>query len=62
MEHSVTLAPASSDVHGLVLSTTGANPVPDLAASLYCGGTLLATTMPVPFSTTGNARSGRRCP
>jgi hypothetical protein len=44
------------DVHGLVLTTTGANPVPDLAASVYCGGTLAATSTPVPFSTTGNAR------
>lgn len=44
------------EVNGLVLTTTGANPVPDLAASVYCGGTLAATTTPVPFSTTGNAR------
>jgi hypothetical protein len=44
------------DVDGLVLTTTGANPVPDLAASVYCGGTVAATTMPVPFSTKGNAR------
>jgi hypothetical protein len=44
------------DVRGLVLTTTGANPVPDLAASVYCGGTLAATTAPVPFSTAGNAR------
>ncbi len=43
-------------VHGLVLTTTAANPVPDLAASVYCGGTVAATTTPVPFSTTGNAR------
>ena len=43
-------------VHRLVLTTTGANPVPDLAASVYCGGTVAATTTPVPFSTTGNAR------
>ena len=43
------------DVDGLVLTTTGANPVPDLAASVYCGGTLAATTKPAPFSTTGNA-------
>jgi hypothetical protein len=44
------------DVRGLVLTSTGANPVPDLAASVYCAGTLAATTAPVPFSTTGNAR------
>jgi hypothetical protein len=44
------------DVKGLVLTTTGANPVPDLAASVYCGGKVAATTAPVPFSATGNAR------
>src|SRR5258708_5049885 len=44
------------DVHGLVLITTRANPVPDLAASLYCSGTLAATTAPVRFSAKGNAR------
>jgi hypothetical protein len=44
------------EVNGLVLTTTGANPVPDLAASVYCGGTLAATTTPVPFSTAGDAR------
>jgi hypothetical protein len=44
------------DVDGLVLTTTGANPVPDLAASVYCGGTLATTTAPVLFSATGNAR------
>jgi hypothetical protein len=44
------------DVQGLVLTTTGANPLPDLAASVYCGGTLAATTAPAPFSTTGNAK------
>jgi hypothetical protein len=43
-------------VHGLVLTTSGANPVPDLAAQVYCGGTVAATTAPVPFSTTGTAR------
>ncbi|MCU1494717.1 MAG: hypothetical protein JWO62_2481 [Acidimicrobiaceae bacterium] len=43
------------EVAGLVLATTGANPVPDLAASLYCNGALAATTAPVPFSATGNA-------
>ena len=43
------------NVNGLVLTTTGANPVPGLAASVFCDGTLAATTAPVPFSTTGNA-------
>jgi hypothetical protein len=44
------------DVQGLVLTTTNANPVPDLAGSVYCGGMIAATTAPVPFSTTGNAK------
>ncbi len=43
-------------VNGLVLTTTGANPVPGLAASVFCDGTLAATTASVPFSTTGDAR------
>jgi hypothetical protein len=43
------------EVSGLVLATTGANPLPDLAASIYCNGALAATTSPVPFSTTGDA-------
>ena len=43
------------DVDGLVLTTTGANPLPDLAATIYCGGTAAATTAPVPFSTKGDA-------
>ncbi|MCU1489777.1 MAG: hypothetical protein JWM85_1182 [Acidimicrobiaceae bacterium] len=43
------------EVSGLVLATTGANPLPDLAASLYCNGALAATTSPVPFSAAGDA-------
>ncbi len=42
-------------VTGLVVSTTGTNPLPDVAASLYCGGTQVATTAPAPFSPQGNA-------
>jgi hypothetical protein len=40
---------------GLVL-TTGSNPVPDLAAAVYCNGAPAGTTAPVPFSAKGNAR------
>ena len=43
------------NVNGLVLTTTGTNPVPGLAASVFCNGTLAATTASVPFSTTGDA-------
>lgn len=43
------------NVAGLVDPRTGKNPVPGLAASVYCNGTLAATTSPVPFSPQGNA-------
>jgi hypothetical protein len=54
----VTLGPAGTlevNVAGLIITTTGTNPVPDLAASLYCNGTSVGTTDPAPFSTQGNA-------
>lgn len=44
-----------ANVAGLVVTTSGSNPIPDLAASVYCNGTLAARTAPVPFSTQGNA-------
>ncbi len=44
------------NVVGLVLTTTGANPVPFLAASVYCNGALAAISPPAPYSTKGNAR------
>jgi hypothetical protein len=43
------------NVNGLVLTTSGANPLPGIAASVFCGGALAATTASVPFSTTGDA-------
>ncbi len=43
------------NVAGLVVTTTGMNPVPDLAASLYCNGASVGTTAPAPFSSQGNA-------
>jgi len=46
-------------VEGLVIPTppqNGTNPVSNIAASVYCGGTLVATTDPVPFSPAGDAR------
>ncbi|NUU17597.1 hypothetical protein HP550_10070 [Cellulomonas humilata] len=42
-------------VEGLVLTSTGANPVPQLAASIACNGTVVVTTAIVPFSPTGDA-------
>lgn len=43
------------NVTGLVDPTTGQNPVPYLAASVYCNGVKEAETAPVPFSAMGNA-------
>jgi hypothetical protein len=43
------------DVDGLIVTPLGSNPVPQLAASVFCNGTLAATTAAVPFSTKGNA-------
>lgn len=43
-------------VKGLVLTSTGANPVTEVAASVACNGAVVATTAVVPFSTTGDAR------
>jgi hypothetical protein len=43
-------------VDGLVLTSTGANPVTQLAASVACNGAVVATTAVVPFSTAGDAK------
>lgn len=43
-------------VEGLVLTSTGANPIPQLAASVACNGAVVATTAVVPFSSTGDAK------
>lgn len=42
-------------VDGLVLTSTGANPVTTVAASVACNGAVVATTAVVPFSSTGDA-------
>ena len=42
-------------VDSLVLTSTGANPVTTLAASVACNGAVIATTAVVPFSPTGDA-------
>jgi hypothetical protein len=43
-------------VTGLIIPTTGVNPVTDLAASVVCNGVVVATTAAVPFSSAGDAR------
>jgi len=43
------------NVEGLVVTSTNANPLPDIAASLYCNGTLAGTSQPARFSARGNA-------
>ena len=46
-------------VKGLVIPTppsNGTNPVPNIAATAYCGGTAVGTTHAVPFSLAGDAR------
>ena len=43
------------EVEGLVIPGRG-NPVPQLSASVACGGKVVATTAPVSFDSMGNAR------
>lgn len=43
-------------VKGLVLTSTGANPVTQVSASVACNGSVVATTAVVPFSATGDAK------
>ncbi len=43
------------EVEGLIIPTTGVNPVPRLSATVVCNGTALPPTASVPFSTTGDA-------
>ena len=45
-------------IHGLVFAegpNVGKNTVPQLAATVYCGGAAVGTTKPVAFSATGDA-------
>jgi hypothetical protein len=44
------------NVTGLVLVATDSNPLPDIVASVYCDGSLVGTTPPVPFSRAGDAQ------
>jgi hypothetical protein len=43
------------EVEGLVIPTTGVNPVPRLSATVACNGVALPPTATVPFSTAGDA-------
>lgn len=43
------------EVEGLVIPTTGVNPVPMLSATVACNGMALKPTAMVPFSTAGDA-------
>ena len=46
-------------VEGLVIPTppqNGTNPISNIAATVFCGGTAVGTTPAVPFSTAGDAR------
>ena len=46
-------------VDGLVIPTppqNGTNPLPGIAATVFCGGTAVGTTRTVPFSPAGDAR------
>jgi hypothetical protein len=46
-------------VEGFVIPTppqNGTNPVSNIAATVFCGGTAVGTTAAVPFSTAGDAR------
>lgn len=49
----------AAQVSGLVVpppTGTGVNPLPSLAAFVFCNGALVATTPSVPFAANGNAR------
>jgi len=43
------------EVEGLIIPTTGVNPVPRLSATVACNGIALPPTATVSFSTTGDA-------
>ena len=43
------------EVEGLIIPTTGVNPVPRLSATVACSGVALPPTATVPFSTAGDA-------
>jgi hypothetical protein len=44
------------EVEGLIIPTTGVNPLSDIAATVFCGGTAVGTTAAFPFSPAGDAK------
>src|SRR4051812_21157573 len=44
------------EVEGLIIPTTGTNPVNGIAATVYCNGTAVGTTKAYPFSADGDAK------
>ena len=44
------------EVEGLIIPTTGTNPVNGIAATVYCGGMAVGTTKAYPFSADGDAK------
>jgi hypothetical protein len=46
----------TASIVGLVVPPGDTNPVPDLALSVFCNGSRVATTQPVTFSARGNAQ------
>jgi hypothetical protein len=54
------------EVEGLIIPTTGTNPLNGIAATVYCNGTAVATTKAYPFSPDGDAkfeaRAAKRLP
>ena len=50
----------AASIAGLVVPPGNTNPVPDLALSVFCNGTRVATTHAVRFSANGNAHLAAR--
>jgi hypothetical protein len=50
----------TASIDGLVVPPGNTNPVPDLALSVFCNGTRVATTAAVTFSPGGNAQVAAR--
>ncbi len=50
------------EVEGLIIPTTGTNPVNGIAATVYCGGSAVGTTKAYPFSADGDAKFEARLP
>src|SRR5689334_15304216 len=44
------------EVEGLIIPTTGVNPLNGIAATVYCNGSAVGSTKSYPFSPDGNAK------